>query len=389
MLSNNFKLYTTINGITYFLQSSLAYYFHYCVFSFMVLLEAIINNLDEAVFLFDKKYRLVFINKIGEEFLGKNLTELKSIQFKNLFPGAKDVLALVRKTIKEGRSLNCKDMEIDIGRTVNTDLNISPYYLQNSLEGAILCLRENLSITERNDYHFDSLLYLLGSIAHEIRNPLGGIKGAAQILRGSAENPEAVECINLLLKEADRLNSILQSYLTITRRPVFNHLNIHEIIEHAMKVMGPVFKDKNIRIGKSYDPSLPNISGDESKLLQVFINLLKNSVEAMETIKGVKTLNITTRPSGEYMVIYERGIRNKKAVKTKKQRWVVISVQDNGTGIPGDDLNRIFLPFYTKKDKGSGLGLALSKKIVKDHGGIIKAKSRPLKETTFSVYLPF
>ena len=355
----------------------------------MVPFEVIINNLDEAVLLFDKKCRLIFINKASEELFGKGIKEIKQIQFRRLFPGAKDILSLVQKTIEEGRSFNCKDMEIDAERPVGVDLNISPCYLHNNLEGAILCIRENLSITEKDDYHFDSLLYLLGSIAHEIRNPLSGIKGATQILRGSARDPEAEECVNLILKETDRLNSILQSYLTITRRPVFNQLNIHEIIEHALKVMSTVLKEKKIRIEKSYDPSLPNISGDESKLLQVFINLLKNAIEAMEMSKGQKTMSIYTRLSNEYMVIYEKEGHRKTGIPTKKQRWVVVSIRDTGIGMTKDEISRIFLPFYTKKDKGSGLGLALSKKIVKDHGGIIKAKSKSGKETTFNVYLPF
>ena len=210
----------------------------------MIPFEAIINNLDEAILLFDKKCKLIFINRASEELFGKGIKEIKQIQFRRLFPGAKDILSLVQKTIMEGRFFNCKDLEIDIGRSTGADINISPYYLHNSLEGAILCIRENLSLTERDDYHFDSLLYLLGSIAHEIRNPLSGIKGATQILRGSVREPEAAECVNLILRETDRLNSVLQSYLTITRRPVFNQLNIHEIIEHALKIMNTVFKEE-------------------------------------------------------------------------------------------------------------------------------------------------
>lgn len=363
----------------------------------MVSLEAVFNNLDEAVFLFDKKGRLIFINKAGEEFLGRSYKEIEHRQFRYLFSDAKDIAMLVQKTITEGRSFNCKEMEVDIGRAANIDLNLSPFYSDYDstetrktswgVSGAILCIRENLTLTEREDYHFDSLLYLLGSIAHEIKNPLSGIKGAAQILRASAENSEGEECLNLILKETDRLNSVLHSYLTMTRTPVFNQLNIHEVIEHALKVMKTSIEEKKIAVNKSYDPSLPNIAGDESKLLQVFINLLKNAVEAMKTSKN-RTMRISTRPSNEYMVIYEKRGAGKKDTKTKKQRWVVVNIEDTGAGIPRDEINRIFLPFYTKKDGGSGLGLALSKKIVRDHGGIIKVKSKAGAGAAFSIYLP-
>lgn len=362
----------------------------------MISFEAIINNLDEAVFLFDKKVRLAFANKAGEEFLGKSLKEIKNRQPGHLFPDARDIGVLLEKTLKEGRLFNCRDMEVDLGRAANINVNVSPYYLDGSLEGALLCIRENLSLTNREDYQFDVLLYLIGSVAHEIKNPLSGIKGAAQILRGSAGNSEATECVDLILKEADRLNSVLHGYLTMTRMPVFNRLNIHEVIEHAMRVMATGVKENRITVEKSYDPSLPVIRGDEGKLLQVFINLLKNAIEAMpkgtSRRKGVgqalpeRRLSISTRPSGEYMVIYEG--EDRKAARTKKQRWVVITVQDTGIGIPGNELEKIFLPFYTKKDGGSGLGLALSKKIIKDHGGTIKVRSKTGHGTTVSVYLP-
>lgn len=359
----------------------------------MVSVDAVINNLEEAILLFDKKGRLVFINKAGEEFFGRSFREIKHRQFKELFAGTKDIVMLIQKTINEGRSFNCKEMEVDIGRTVNIDLNLSPFYPEvpegsPGVGGAILCIRENLALTEREDYHFDSILYLLGSIAHEIKNPLSGIKGAAQILRGSVENSEAEECITLILRETDRLNSVLQSYLTMTRNPVFNELNIHEVIEHALKVMMPTIDEKKVAVHKSYDPSLPNIAGDESKLLQVFINLLKNAVEAMKTSKE-KVLRISTRPSNEYMLIYEKQGAGKKDARTKKQKWVVVSIEDTGIGISKDEHSRIFMPFYTKKAEGSGLGLALSKKIIKDHGGIIKVKSSKGAGATFSVYLPF
>lgn len=378
----------------------------------MIVFEAVINNLDEAIFLFDRKGRLAFANKAGEEFFGKSLKEIERRQCKDLFAGAHDIAPLVQKAIREGRSFNCNDMEIDLGRAANVTVNIAPFYAAGTLEGALLCIRENLSIASREDYHFDTLLYLIGSIAHEIKNPLSGIKGAAQILRGSARNDEAVECVNLILKEADRLNHVLQSYLTMTRTPVFNQLNVHEVIEHAVRVMEPGLRERSITISKSYDPSLPLIRGDESKLLQVFINLLKNALEAMETTHVAKgpvargrrggraavatapaaeaasgMLVISTRPSNEYMVIYN-GERAGQRTAYKKQRWVVITIQDTGAGISAEEMKRIFLPFYTRKAGGSGLGLALSKKIIKDHGGIIKVKSTVGSGTTVSVYLP-
>ncbi|MFA5352999.1 MAG: ATP-binding protein [Thermodesulfovibrionales bacterium] len=353
------------------------------------------SNIDEAILLFDRTGRLIYINKAGEEFLGKGQKELNGKPAEDVFPQIKDMGMLIRKTIEEGRLFNCREMGFDKGRAGNVDIHISPLYSDEEVSpwgigGAILCLRENISITDREDYPFDSLLYLLGSISHEIKNPLSGIKGAAQLLKekvSQGRDPEAMECVGLILKESDRLNAVLHSYLTMTRRPVFHQLNVHEVIEHSVRVMAAAMEDRGIRVHKTYDPSLPNISGDEGKLLQVFINLMKNAIEAMAQGER-RDLTLSTRPSNEYMVIYEARDAGRKYAGKKKQRWAVIDIQDTGDGIPRDELNRIFLPFYTRKEGGSGLGLALSKKIVKDHGGIIKVRSKAGLGTTFSIYLP-
>ncbi len=353
----------------------------------MTSLESLINNLDEVVCLFDSKGRLAFINKAGEEFFGRNFREIKNKPLGSLFPNSDDIEMLFQKTLSEGRLYNCKDMEIDIGKAMNVDLHLAPFYSADSLEGVILCLRENLSLTEHEDYQFDHLLYLLGSLAHEIKNPLSGIRGAAQILKTNPDGSEAGECVNLILKEADRLNSVLHGYLTMTRLPRFHQLNIHEVIEHALKVMESEIRGRGVIVEKSYDPSLPSISGDEGKLLQAFINLIKNAVEAMEQ-RGERILGISTRPSNEYVLIYDSAEPAKSGKRTKKRRWVVVNFHDTGIGLSRDAIVRIFLPLYTTKEKGSGLGLALSKKIIKDHGGIIKVKSAVKEGSTFSVYLP-
>lgn len=360
----------------------------------MKLAEAILQNLDEAICLFDPQGELAFANKAAEEFFGRNSTELKGAEISDLFGKAPDLALFLGKTLSEGRPYSGKDIQLEAGRPATVDLAIVPFYPEAKLEGALLCFREHLDLTDREDFQFDSLLYLLGTIAHEVKNPLSGIKGAAQILKAALPNKESAEAVQLILKEADRLNAVVQGYLAITRKPAFHPVNIHEIIEHALQVMDPAVKEQKITVQKSYDPSLPIIAGDESKLLQVLINLLKNAVEAVSTIKFERILSISTRPSHEYALIHEppgraSGRNPGRARSLRKQRWVVIGIQDTGVGIPREEQARIFLPYYTRKEGGSGLGLALSKKIIRDHGGIIRVKSTLGSGTTFSVYLPF
>ena len=348
-------------------------------------LETLINSLSEAILLLDKRNTIVFVNKTGEEFFGKSHQEIIGARLTDLYPGAKTIARLARKAMKELRSFSAKDVEAKINGISSVDIDITPYLTDDRCSGVLLSIRENLSIAEREDSSFDSLVYLLGTIAHEIKNPLGGIKGAAQLLKGKLLKGEARafagadtvdEYINLIIRETDRLNTVLQNYLTMSRRPALQEMNIHEILEKAISIMDVLLKNVNIGIQRAYDPSLPRVIGDGGKLLQVFLNVIKNGIEAMP--RG-GNLSIATKPSAEYAVQHGQ-----------IKRWAVVSIRDTGKGIPKQEMQKIFLPFYTKKKKGTGLGLALSKKIIKDHNGFIRVE-RPEsgKGTVFHIYIPF
>jgi len=337
--------------------------------------EALINSIEDAVVLFDRKAVIKFVNRTGEELLGRSLKEITGKKFRDLFPEEKTISGLIKKSISEERSFSGRGVNINIGRMVNADFNIAPFFVQGETQGAVLSIKENIAIVEREDYQFDSLIYLLGTLAHEIKNPLGGIKGAAQLLHQKTQAEGTGEYTNLIIKETDRLNSILQNYLTICKKPSFHFVNIHEMLEKALSIMDIPLKDADIILQKTYDLSLPRVMGDEGKLLQVFLNIIKNAVEAMKK-KGI--LTVVTGVSKEYVL-----------QKGKPKRWAVISIRDTGEGIPPEDIPKIFLPFYTKKKHGTGIGLALSKKIILDHNGFIKVESQLDKGTVFNVYIPF
>ncbi|MFQ3573063.1 MAG: ATP-binding protein [Thermodesulfovibrionales bacterium] len=354
--------------------------------------ESVLNNIQDVILIFDLKGRLIFTNKSGEEKLGRSFRELKDRKFSTIFYDMPDITQMIQKTLSEQRSFRMKtaidDSELDIHTTLLLDESDRKEYTYKvrEIKGVIVNIRESTTFADAQDYHFDALLYLLGSIAHEIKNPLSGIKGACQIMLKD-NKLQHNECLTMIQKETDRLNKVLQNYLSISRKPIMNEINIHEVLEHSTKVLHSEIASKNIRLIKSYDPSLPNISGDESKLLQVFINILKNAIEALNFKKRGAEIIITTRVSNEYVMVYS--IDNKQNPKdAKRQRWLVVGIKDNGMGIDHDKIKNIFLPFYTDKKEGSGLGLALSKKIIRDHGGLIKVKSRESEWTQFNIYLP-
>lgn len=348
-------------------------------------LDALVNSLGEAIVLLDRNNLILFVNKTGEEFFRKSSQEIIGKKFGDICPEAIGIPAQARKSMKDMRSFSAKDVEAKINGLSKIDIDISPYIIGDKCEGALLSIHKNISIAEREDSSFDSLVYLLGSIAHEIKNPLGGIKGAAQLLKkrladipakDRGKDEDFTEYINLVIRETDRLNSVLQSYLTMSKKPLLHPLNIHEVIEKAISIMNIFFKNGNIFMRRIYDPSLPRVIGDDGKLLQVFLNIIKNAIEAMP--RG-GSLSIATRPSSEHVI--QNG---------QIKRWAVVSIADTGKGIPKSDMKKIFLPFYTKKKRGTGLGLALSKKIIKDHNGFIRVeKPYTGKGTIFNIYIPF
>ncbi len=337
--------------------------------------DSIINSLDESIVLFDTRKRIIFINKTGEELFQKSSKDIIGRRISELVSGDKIIAPLISKTISGGRSFKGRSVTLTIDEPVSLDFSLSPYFTDGTVAGAILSLSRNIDIAEREPVDFDSIVYLLGSIAHEIKNPLGGIKGAAQLLRNKTQGVCIDEYVDMIIRETDRLNLILQDYLTTCKKPSFHPVNIHEVIEKALFIMHVPLQKKGLVLKRFYDPSLPQVRGDEGKLLQVLLNIIKNAVESM---KKNDRLEVSTSPSNE--LFGEHG---------RTKRMALIMIRDTGKGITEKDLGKIFIPFYTKKKSGTGIGLAFSKKIIKDHGGFIKVKSQKNKGTCFSIYLPF
>ena len=215
-------------------------------------------------------------------------------------------------------------------------------------------------------------------IAHELKNPLAGIKGAAQLLRDDVDSEEGQSLIDLIGSEIDRVRRLADRMETLGDQDPANQdrVNIHEILRRARRIIQSANPD--LIFSESYDPSLPHIKGDADTLMQALLNLIKNAAEAVD-IKGKKgNVKLETR--------FRSGI---SSVEKSKSHNLPIQVKiiDNGPGIPDDLKGQLFQPFVTTKPEGQGLGLSLVSKVVRAHGGIVEVQSRPGK-TTFSLLLP-
>ncbi|OQY65421.1 MAG: hypothetical protein B6D46_14000, partial [Polyangiaceae bacterium UTPRO1] len=214
---------------------------------------------------------------------------------------------------------------------------------------------------------------------HEIKNPLGGIKGAAQLLAGAlAADAESRRFTSLITREVDRVSALLEQLLELTRPPRLRlgAVNIHRVLQDVLALeraaAGPA-----LTVRLNFDPSLPDVWADEARIRQVFLNLVKNALEAMQR-RG--TLAITTRMETDFRV---------RAVgQERNRRYLSVDVEDSGPGIEPEDHERIFAPFFTTKNDGTGLGLSVSHHLVAQHGGLLRVESEPGRWTRFRVSLP-
>ena len=224
-----------------------------------------------------------------------------------------------------------------------------------------------------------SLGTLAAGLAHEIKNPLGGIKGAAQLLEQELPEEGGLrDYTRVMIKEVRRVNRIVEELLELAspRKIKLDRVNLHKTIGDIMTLQKRAASGKNIAFRQQFDPSIPPILGDEALLTQLFLNLIKNAVEA---VAEEGTVQVTSRVVSDYSMSqnWER-----------RSRMVALEVSDDGPGMDKEQMEHLFTPFYTTKAKGTGLGLAICQKIVLEHRGMIKVESERSRGTTFTVMLP-
>ncbi len=245
-----------------------------------------------------------------------------------------------------------------------------------SLQERSIADKIDRQLTHRNAAR--SVTAMAAMLAHEVKNPLSGIRGAAQLLEETASTADR-ELTRLICDETDRICALVDRMDVFSdRRPIEREpVNIHEVLERVRKLAVSGFA-RHVRFIEDYDPSLPPVDGNRDLLIQVFLNLVKNAAEAVPEQGG--EIAIATA--------YRHGIRLAVAGnESRVQLPLVVTLTDNGEGIPEDLQRHLFDPFVTTKRDGSGLGLALVAKVVSDHGGVIEFESQP-RRTMFRVFLP-
>jgi two-component system nitrogen regulation sensor histidine kinase GlnL len=346
---------------------------------------ALLSALPVPVVLLDKDNRFRFANHAAEQFLGLSMVQLAHHKLGDIVPEDNPIFSLIAQVRESEASISDHDLTLDSPRLHKSGITVQGSPLPEE-PGAVVLVLQDASAARALDRQLAfrgaarSVTGMAAILAHEVKNPLSGIRGAAQLLEASVGEADR-ELAELIRDEADRIRALVDRMEIFGEKPIERSpVNIHRVLEHVRRLAHSGFA-AHIRIHEVYDPSLPPVNGNRDQLVQVALNLVKNAAEA---ITGAGIAN------GEITLItgFQHGVR--LAVPGSDQRLhlpLLVAVRDNGPGIPEDLRANLFDPFVSSKPSGSGLGLALVAKIIADHGGLIEVESRPGR-TEFRLHLP-
>tara|TARA_R110001592_G_scaffold363352_2_gene684851 strand:- start:123364 stop:124443 length:1080 start_codon:yes stop_codon:yes gene_type:complete len=344
----------------------------------------LLDSLNTAVILLNNELEICYTNPAAESLLAISAIRLYGTPISLLFDASDSNLkSLGEEAIKTNRPFTQRQATLTLTDHTNITVDLTATPLQTEANKMLLVEMQPMDRLMRINREealistHDTTQNLVRGLAHEIKNPLGGIRGAAQLLSEDLNNqPELREFTDIISAETDRLCKLVDRLLGPNTLPQFAPVNIHEVLEHVAALAETETRG-SIHIERSYDPSIPEINGDRGQLIQALLNVVRNAIQALKNCSQPKpTIWLKTRIKRHFTI----GKIHHKVVCR-------IDIMDNGAGIPEELIDRIFFPMVSGRVDGSGLGLPIAQSAIHLHHGLIECDNRT-GETRFSLYLP-
>ena len=339
----------------------------------------ILDHLNEAILLFNNELTLTYINSAGEMLFADSAKHLTGHSAKSLFKSSNSALLHnLQQCLKMHEPLVDRELLLDqTGQSITLNFSATPMIENGQLSSILVELQQvdrHLRITKEEQLlaQQNTSRMLARGLAHEIKNPLGGLRGAAQLLDLELEDPELKEYTQIIIAESDRLQDLMDKMLGPNKPAHKCRLNIHQTLERVKQLVSAETSD-DIKLTADYDPSIPEIFADQNLLIQAFLNIVRNAVQAFQD-------------GGE--IIIKTRIQRRMTIGRKRYKLSIkIDVTDNGPGIKPELMGQIFYPMITGRAEGTGLGLSIAQSLINQHDGLIECESEPGR-TVFSIYLP-
>lgn len=346
--------------------------------------EVLFNFLHASVLILDPQGKVTYLNPAAERLLALSSNYAKGKELGQLIREGKALLQPTKEVLESGRTFHAHEIQVTTMQgPVSLQVEIAPLSFPSGHAGALLWIHElSMERAFREENRVLDRLSMMGTLAsglaHEIRNPLGGIRAAAQMLQRDLVSAEDLEYAHMIVSEVDRLNQLVTQLLDFSKpkQAKKSPVNINQILSELLVLQKPELEKRNIVLKQEFDPSLPPVYGHEPSLKQALLNLLKNALEAMEQKGG--RLKVCTGYISDYRMQVGDG---------KPTPMAQVSIADTGVGIPEENLNSLFTPFFTTKAKGTGLGLMMTQRILKEHESLLRVSSKVGEGTTFKVLL--
>ena len=339
--------------------------------------ESVLSNLSTAILVLSNGHNILFANQAAENLLKESATQMAGQRLTELIINGEELTTIVSQAAMTNKTFTRRRMQVLLQGKDNftADITVTPVLDKKQTVVELIPMDRYLRIDRDAaiQEHYDVTRLMVRELAHEIKNPLGGIKGSAELLARELPDQSLEEYTDIIVQETNRLTSLLDRMLGPNTLAQKTPVSIHQVLERTANLIE--LESKNLVVIRDYDPSIPELLIDPELMLQAMLNVARNAMQILEKTPN-PTVTFTTRVERQFTI---NGQRHKVVVR--------VDIKDNGPGVPQEIQEQLFYPMISRRPGGTGLGLTFAQSIIAQHNGMIELESEP-GNTTFSIIIP-